>query len=133
LQIRKPKVSFNGTSVGLDVHALSVVTRAVDEATGHVERHGCARRAARSLGGSADAGSGASGLRGQAHGIWAGQGIGRCHIDCTVAPPSKLIRPPGDRVKTDARDAAHLTRLLRLGEITAVTVPEREMEAVRET
>ena len=45
---------------------------------------------------------------------------------------SKLIRPGGDRVKTDARDAAHLTRLLRLGEITAVTVPEREVEAVRD-
>ena len=42
---------------------------------------------------------------------------------------SKLIRPGGDRVKTDARDATHLTRL---GEITAVTVPEREVEAVRD-
>jgi len=53
-------------------------------------------------------------------------------IDCTIAAPSKLIRPSGDRVKTDARDAAHLTRLLRLGEITAVTVPEREVEAARD-
>jgi transposase len=53
-------------------------------------------------------------------------------IDCTVAVPSKLIRPPGDRVKTDVRDAAHLTRLLRLGEITAVVVPEREVEAARD-
>ena len=31
-------MSFNGTSVGLDVHALSVVAHAVDEQTGHVER-----------------------------------------------------------------------------------------------
>lgn len=31
-------MSFNGTSVGLDVHALSVVAHAVDEVTGHVER-----------------------------------------------------------------------------------------------
>ena len=53
-------------------------------------------------------------------------------IDCVVAAPSKLIRPAGDRVKTDARDAAHLTRLLRLGEITAVTVPEADVEAVRD-
>ena len=43
-----------------------------------------------------------------------------------------MIRPAGDRVKTDARDAAHLTRLLRLGEITAVTVPDAEVEAVRD-
>ena len=42
-------------------------------------------------------------------------------IECVVAAPSKLIRPAGDRVKTDARDAAHLTRLLRLGEIDQST------------
>jgi transposase len=53
-------------------------------------------------------------------------------IDCEVAAASKLIRPAGDRVKTDARDAAHLTRRLRLGEITTVTVPEAEVEAVRD-
>jgi transposase len=36
-------------------------------------------------------------------------------IDSRVAAPSKLQRPAGDRVKTDARDAAHLARLLHLG------------------
>src|SRR4051812_34006957 len=36
-------------------------------------------------------------------------------IECVVAAPSKLQRPTGDRVKTDARDALHLARLLRLG------------------
>ena len=46
-------------------------------------------------------------------------------IDCQVAAPSKLQRPSGDRVKTDVRDARHLARLLHLGEIVAVTVPER--------
>lgn len=49
-----------------------------------------------------------------------------------VAAPSKLIRPAGDRVTTDARDSAHLTRLLRWGEVTAVTVHEVEVEAVRD-
>jgi transposase len=53
-------------------------------------------------------------------------------MERVVAAPSKLQRPAGDRVKTDARDAAHLARLLRLGEITAVRVPEREIEAVRD-
>jgi transposase len=31
--------------------------------------------------------------------------------------------PSGDRVKTDAKDALYLARLLRLGEITPVAVP----------
>ena len=53
-------------------------------------------------------------------------------MECVVAAPSKLQRPAGDRVKTDARDAAHLARLLRLGEITEVRVPDRDIEAVRD-
>ncbi len=44
-------------------------------------------------------------------------------MQCEVAAPSKLQRPSGDRVKTDAKDAVHLARLLRLDEITPVTVP----------
>jgi transposase len=46
-------------------------------------------------------------------------------IVCAVAAPSKLQRPSGDRVKTDARDARHLARL---GEIVEVTVPSIEQE-----
>jgi transposase len=53
-------------------------------------------------------------------------------IVCVVAAPSKLIRSAGDRVKTDARDAAHLARLLHLGQITEVTVPSIEQEAARD-
>jgi transposase len=50
-------------------------------------------------------------------------------IDCVGAAPSKLQRLVGDRVKTDARDARHLARLLHLGEIVAVSVPSVEQEA----
>jgi transposase len=49
-----------------------------------------------------------------------------------VAAPSKLQRPSGDRVKTDAKDAVHLARLLRLGEVTAVAVPSVDQEAARD-
>ncbi len=49
-----------------------------------------------------------------------------------VAAPSKLQRPVGDRVKTDARDALHLARLLHLGEIVEVAVPSVEQEAARD-
>jgi transposase len=53
-------------------------------------------------------------------------------IRCEVVAPSKLQRPSGDRVKTDAKDAVHLARLLRLDEITAVTVPSVDQEAARD-
>lgn len=126
-------MSFNGTSVGLDVHALSVVAHAVDEETGRVERArlcpdhgeivGWLGRLRAPVRVAYEAGPTGSGLA---------RALADAQIDCMVAAPSKLIRPPGDRVKTDARDAAHLTRLLRLGEITAVTVPERDVEAARD-
>jgi transposase len=51
---------------------------------------------------------------------------------CVVAAPSKLQRPWGDRIKTDARDAELLARLLRLGEIVEVVVPTVEQEAARD-
>jgi transposase len=53
-------------------------------------------------------------------------------IDCRVAAPSKLQRPAGDRVKTDARDAAHLARLLHLGQIVEVAIPSVAQEAARD-
>jgi transposase len=53
-------------------------------------------------------------------------------VRCVVAAPSKLQRPSGDRVKTDAKDAIHLARLLRLGEVTAVAVPTVAQEAARD-
>ncbi|MEV5361104.1 IS110 family transposase, partial [Micrococcus luteus] len=52
--------------------------------------------------------------------------------ECLVAAPSKLIRPSGDRVKTDKRDARHLARLLHLGEVVAVAVPTVQQEAARD-
>ena len=53
-------------------------------------------------------------------------------IRCVVAAPSRLQKPSGDRVKTDAKDAVHLARLLRLDEITAVAIPTVDQEAARD-
>ncbi|MGB3910084.1 MAG: IS110 family transposase [Pseudolysinimonas sp.] len=53
-------------------------------------------------------------------------------VRCVVAAPSKLQRPSGDRVKTDAKDAVRLARLLRLDEVTAVAVPTADQEAARD-
>ena len=46
--------------------------------------------------------------------------------------PSKLQKPAGDRVKTDAKDAVHLARLLRLDEVTTVAIPSIDQEAARD-
>ena len=53
-------------------------------------------------------------------------------VRCEVAASSKLQRPGGDRVKTDARDAMHLAKLLRLDELTPVRVPAAAEEAARD-
>lgn len=52
--------------------------------------------------------------------------------DCIVAAPSLIPRKPGDRVKTNRRDALCLVRLLRAGELTAVWVPDARHEAMRD-
>lgn len=51
---------------------------------------------------------------------------------CMVAAPALIPRKPGDRVKTDRRDAVKLARLCRAGELTAVQVPDADDEAVRD-
>jgi transposase len=52
--------------------------------------------------------------------------------ECLVAAPSLIPKRPGDRIKTDRRDAMSLARLLRMGELTAVWVPAPHHEAVRD-
>jgi transposase len=52
--------------------------------------------------------------------------------DCQVIAPSRTPRSPGERVKTDRRDALKLARLLRAGELTAVWVPDQEQERMRD-
>lgn len=51
---------------------------------------------------------------------------------CDVVAPSSIPHPPGERVKTDRRDALKLARLARAGELSAVRVPDTADEAVRD-
>ena len=53
-------------------------------------------------------------------------------IDCAVVAPSMIPRRPGERIKTDRRDARKLARLLRAGELSAVYIPEPTDEAMRD-
>ena len=52
--------------------------------------------------------------------------------DCMVVAPSLIPTKPGDRVKTNRRDALSLVKLLRAGELTAVWVPDPRHEAMRD-
>ena len=123
----------NCTSVGLDVHARSVVGCAIDGETGEVLRrtmtpdHGDILTWIRSLPGlvkvTYEAGPTGFGLA---------RFLLAAGIVCLVAAPSKLQRPSGDRVKTDKNDALHLARLLHLGEIVSVTIPDVATEAARD-
>jgi transposase len=58
--------------------------------------------------------------------------IGELGHDCVVAAPSLIPKKPGDRVKTNRRDAVGLAKLLRAGELTAVWVPDERHEAMRD-
>src|SRR5256712_12626559 len=53
-------------------------------------------------------------------------------LACDVIAPALTPRRPGQRIKTDRRDAAKLVRLFRAGELTAIHVPAEAEEAVRD-
>jgi transposase len=122
-----------GTWVGLDVHARKIVAGVLDARSGElrslraptlpVETVEWLRQFPAPIRVGYEAGP-------------TGYGLARAclaaGVACTVAAPSKIPRAAGDRVKTDRRDAERLARLLRLGELVAVRVPEPHEEAARD-
>lgn len=53
-------------------------------------------------------------------------------LECAVIAPSLIPRKPGERIKTDRRDARKLAELLEGGLLTEVHSPTPEAEAVRD-
>jgi transposase len=53
-------------------------------------------------------------------------------IPCDVIAPALIPRRPGDRIKTDRRDASHLAILYRAGALTAIHIPTEQEEAARD-
>jgi len=53
-------------------------------------------------------------------------------VICEVIAPALIPRKPGERIKTDRRDARKLAELLRAGLLTEVQAPTPEQEAVRD-
>lgn len=52
--------------------------------------------------------------------------------DCEVIAVAKMPRKPGERIKTDRRDALTLARYLRAGELTPIAIPDARDEAIRD-
>jgi transposase len=119
--------------IGLDVHASESTLAIFDQATGEVvtrrvpgrphELLACLRAIAPPLRAVYEAGPTGYGLVRRAR----AEGINVC-----VCAPGRSDRRPGDRVKTDKRDAIRLARRLAAGELTLVTVPTVEQEQLRD-
>jgi len=65
-------------------------------------------------------------------GYWLYRYLTRKGVRCDVVAPSLIPRTPGDRVKTDRRDAVMLARSMRSGDLTSIYVPQIEDEAMRD-
>lgn len=122
-----------GTWVGLDVHARKVVAGVLDAGSGELrswraptlpaETVEWLKRFPAPVRVAYEAGPTGYGLA---------RACAAAGMACTVAAPSKIPRAAADKVKTDRRDAERLARLLRLGELVAVRVPEPHEEAARD-
>lgn len=125
---------MNGTmtAVGLDVHARSTQAAALNVMSGELKRArfgigtepviGWLRELPGPVRAAYEAGPTGFGL------ARAAKSLG---IEMLVAAPSKTPRAPGDRVKTDRRDAELLARLLLAGQLRAVPVPPEWLESIR--
>ncbi|WP_460524433.1 IS110 family transposase, partial [Humibacter antri] len=124
------------TAIGLDVHARSVRAAALDTSTGELLEaklppgsDGVARWVA---GVAEQHGPVAAAYEAGPTGFGLARRLSAAGVPVTVAAPSKIIRPAGDRVKTDARDAVLLARLLRMDELVGVRVPTEIEESARD-
>jgi len=122
-----------GSWVGVDLHARSAVASVVDGVSGEL----WTMRVPAASGALVDWLLGLPAPVRVAYeagptGFELARACGRVGVECVVAAPGKIPRAAAERVKTDRRDAERLARLLRLGELTAVRVPDELEEAARD-
>jgi transposase len=118
--------------VGLDVHARKTAGAAVRLGSGEVFR-------AQIAGSPVAAIEWLRSLPGPVRAVYeagpTGFGLARAAraagIELMVCSPGAIPRQPGDRIKTDTRDALKLARLLAAGQLRPVLVPAVELEALR--
>ncbi len=118
---------------GLDVHARKTAAAAVQLGSGEVFK-------AQIAGSPVEAIGWLQTLPGPVRAVYeagpTGYGLARAAravgLEVMVCAPGAIPRQPGDRIKTDTRDALKLARLLAAGQLRAVRVPELELEALRD-
>ena len=120
--------------VGLDVHARKTAAAAVQLGSGEVFRA--------QLSGTSPAVTveWLQSLPGPVRAVYeagpTGFGLARAGraagLEVMVCAPGAIPKQPGDRIKTDTRDALKLARLLAAGQLRPVTVPSLELEALRD-
>src|SRR5882724_5847787 len=118
---------------GLDVHARKTAGAAVQLGSGEVFK-------AQIAGSPLEAIGWLQSLPGPVRAVYeagpTGFGLARAAraagVEMIVCSPGAIPRQPGDRIKTDTRDALKLARLLAAGQLRAVLVPEPELEALRD-
>jgi transposase len=124
------------TSVGLDVHARSVRAAAIDMVTGELIERTVSPVTQQVVAFIEDVALEHGPVLVTYEAGPTGYALARAVLSaghaCQVAAPSKLLRPAGDRVKTDRRDALLLARLARNDDIVAVTIPTPAQESARD-
>lgn len=125
--------------IGLDVHTESIAVSIAPGGSTEVRRYGLiggAREEVLHLAKKLEAAHSGAELRfsyeAGPHGYPLCRFLQSHGYGCILVAPSKIPRPPGDRVKTNRRDADQLARLHRAGELTAIHVPDPQDEAVRD-
>jgi transposase len=121
------------TSIGLDVHARSIKAAAFIPETGEIVHKSFAYEAEAIA-------NWALKLPHPVHAVYESgptgfdlaRNLNRQGVECEVGAISKMLRPVGDRVKTDRRDAVFLARMLAVGNIVSVYMPSPTIEAARD-
>ena len=123
----------HSTSIGLDVHAKSIAASALVHETGEVVRASFGYD-------PAAVAAWAAGLPQPCRAVYESgpTGFDLMRALCLLGLPTvvgavtKMLRPSGDRVKTDRRDADFLARMLAVGNVVECWCPTRAQEADRD-
>lgn len=122
------------TSIGLDVHARSVAACALDHLTGEVVERTFIEPAPQ------DIVDWASQFEAPMRAVYEtgptgfvlARSLNEGGLECVVAATSRMLRPSGERVKTDRRDARFLARMLSTNNIPPVHIPDAGQEAAKD-